>query len=238
MSHKIIFSISNALNKWLTLNLERIPSPDGKKIGIQPLITNSHTISWQCHVIKNSYNSDLHTVIAVEAYSRFTLLLPFPYTPSKEELEDIICHEWTNSIVDLAIKHGEISFEERPKHFMTITQQMINIEWWRNTDLSVNGHVSDAEQWIVQTIENNQTEALTIEQAQDLAFYINSFFKRAKDSQGKKQKFYPVPRFVDDNLARFISPNIMNNTTPPPKKTDRTSNVISMTDYLKSKALK
>jgi len=136
------------------------------------------------------------------------------------------------------VKHDEIYFEGAPEHLMIILQQMINIEWWRNTDLSVNGHVSDAEQWVVQSIEKNQTEELTIEQAQDLALYINRFFKHTKDSQGKKQKIYPIPRFVNDNLARFISPNIVNNPTPPPKKNDKTNNVISMVDYLKNKALK
>ena len=101
------------------------------------------------------------------------------------------------------VKHGEIGRDQIPVIFSKFRQKVVNIQWWRNTDLSVNGHVSDAEQWVKQTVNDRRIDALSEDEAFDLAMYINQFFKRAKDSQGKKQRFYPVPRFVEDGLHRF-----------------------------------
>ena len=199
-----IFSASNALNKWLKLDLPRIPSPDGKRVGTQPLITDAKTISWQCHVVSNTYNGHFYTVIAVEAFSRFTLLLPFDFAPTQSELQERICEQWAYSLVSLMVQHGEIPREQASFVFSHIYQQMNNIEWWRNTDLSVNGHVSDAEQWVTQTIADRGIDALSDEDAFDLAYHINSFYKRAKDKNGKKRQFYPVPNFVEDGLSRFM----------------------------------
>lgn len=51
-------------SKWLKLDLPRFPSPDGKRIGTQPLLTNEFQVGWQCHVIKIFYKHGKDTVIA------------------------------------------------------------------------------------------------------------------------------------------------------------------------------
>ncbi len=208
MQHKrslTIISASNALTKWLKIELPRLPDPDGKRIGTQPLVTDSETISWQCHVVQNGYRRDGFTVIAVEAYSRFTLLIPFEFAPTQKEFQEQFCDRWATMLISLMVKYGEIGRDQIPIVFSQFHQKMVDIQWWRNTDLSVNGHVSDAEQWVKQTIEGQRIESLSEDEAVDLAMHINQFFKRAKDRQGKKQRFYPVPRFVEDGLYRFAS---------------------------------
>ena len=232
----IIFSVSNALNKWLKLDLPRIPSPDGNRVGVQPLITDSKTISWQCHVVENSSHSCRYTVIAVEAHSRFTLLLPFNSAPTQDELQERVCQQWTDSLVSLMVQYGEILREFASLAAGHIYQQMESVEWWRNVDLSVNGHVSDAEQWVVQTIADRNIEALSDEDACDLAYHINSFHKRAKDKNGKKRQFYPVPHFVDDGLSRFLSAWLDNGHFPDPyqsvkNESTMNNNVVSMAEY-------
>lgn len=229
---KILLSSSNRLNKWLKLDLPRIPSPDGKRVGTQPLITNDETISWQCHVVSNRYGGDRYTVIAVEAYSRFTLLLPFDFAPTQAELEQKICQRWTQELVSLMIKHGAVARADSLRVFDHIYHQLLNIEWWRNTDLSVNGHVSDAEQWVTQTIADRGMDALSEEEALDLAYHINSFFKRAKNSQGKKQQFYPIPRFVDYGLVRFMpdSGGYQDDVSGSTQSSDE-NKVVSMAEY-------
>lgn len=186
--------------------------------------------------MSNAYNSHSYTVIAVEAFSRFTLLLPFDFAPTQDELQERICQQWTHSLVSLMAQHGEIPRELTPLAFNHIYEQMDNIEWWCNTDLSVNGHVSDAEQWVVQTIDDRDIEALSDEDAFDLAYHINSFHKRAKDKNGKKRQFYPVPHFVEDSLSRFMSGWIDNGDFPDPYQPINTklamkNNVVSMADY-------
>jgi len=233
---QIIFSASNALNKWLKLDLPRLPSPDGKRIGTQSLITDAKAISWQCHVVSNTYNGHFYTVIAVEAYSRFTLLLPFDFAPTQNELQERICQQWTHSLVSLMVQHGELPRELAPLAFSHIIDQMDNVAWWRNTDLSVNGHVGDAGQWVTQTIADRNIDALSDDDALDLAYYINSFHKRAKDDNGKKRQFYPVPNFVEDGLSRFMSGWLDSGDIPDPyqmvnSKSAVKNNVVSMADY-------
>lgn len=233
---KIIISGSKALNKWLNLDLPRLPSPDGKRVGTQPLVTDSDTISWQCHVVQNYYKQGAYTVIAVEAYSRFTLLMPFDVAPTQEEFEQRFCDHWARVLVSLMVEHGEIDRDQGAEFFSQCKQKMVNIGWWRNTDLSVNGHVSDAEQWVKQTIDDRHVDALSVEEAFDLAMHINQFFKNAKDKQGRKQRFYPIPRFIEDGLFRFFSACFDTGvrTNPYPTKIPAVvgqDNVVSLADY-------
>jgi len=83
----IIISASNALAKWLGLELPRIPSPDGNKVGTQSLQSADDLVSWQCHIISNQYRSSYQTIIAVEAHSRYALLIPCSARLTPEEFE-------------------------------------------------------------------------------------------------------------------------------------------------------
>lgn len=60
----VIISVTNAFSKWLKLDLPRFPSPDGKRIETQLLLTNEFQVGWQCHVIKNFYQHGKDTVTA------------------------------------------------------------------------------------------------------------------------------------------------------------------------------
>ncbi|KXJ48371.1 MAG: hypothetical protein AXW16_06600 [Cycloclasticus sp. Phe_18] len=232
----ITISASKALTKWLQIELPRIPSPDGKRVGTQPLVTDSESISWQCHVVQNYYQHGAYTVIAVEAYSRFTLLLPFNVAPTQKEFEQRLCEHWASVLVSLMVRHGDIDRDQVPAIFSQCQQKMVNIKWCRNTDLSVNGHVSDAEQWVKQTIDERRVDALSVDEAFDLAMHINQFFKNAKDEQGKKQRFYPIPRFVEDGLYRFASALLDKDVRTSPYLANGPSvigqdNVVSLADY-------
>lgn len=243
---KVIFSATNALNKWLKLDLPRIPSPDGKRIGTQPLLTDAATLSWQCHVVENAYQSGKYTVIAVEAYSRFTMLLPFDYAPKQDELQQALCLQWIYSLFELMADNGAVGWESQRQVADQFYQGLNDVCWYRNTDLSINGHVADAEQWVKQTLDDLGQGALTDDLVFDLSRHINSMFKRAPASLGKKVKFYPVPRFVDDGLFRFakglnefnsegvalgdfLNPYELQVTIQ--SKSEKPDNVISLADY-------
>ncbi|MBE0438567.1 MAG: amino acid adenylation [Gammaproteobacteria bacterium] len=199
-----LFSASNALCKWLKSDLPRLPTSDGKQIGIQPLVTDANTVSWQCHVIFTDSWRQHATVIAVEANSRFTLLIPFDDVPTQQKLEQLICEQWANELVELLLRQGEINRDQVARIFNHFYQRTQNSEWVRNTDLSVNGHVSDAEQWVKQTLSGRGLDALDDDLAIELAWHINTQEKQAKDSQGNKRRFYPPALFLEDGLARFL----------------------------------
>jgi hypothetical protein len=139
-------------------------------------------------------------------------------------------------LVSLMVKQGEISRDQIPVVFSKFQQKMVDIQWWRNTDLSVNGHVSDAEQWVKETVDDKGIGTLSEEGALDLAMHINQFFKRAKDKQGKKQRFYPIPRFVEDGLHRFASGLFDEGGFIPPRLAKKHplavhGNVVLLADY-------
>lgn len=150
--NKVVLSISNALFKWLKLELSRFPVAPGKQPGVQPLVTDDEAISWQCLIFTDSWR-ERATVIAVEAHSRFTLLLPFGLKLIQaQQLEHRLCEEWAEELVQLMIKNGEVSREQAPRIFTSFHERIQEIGWVKNTGLSVNGHVNDVEQWVKETL--------------------------------------------------------------------------------------
>ena len=111
----------------------------------------------------------------------------------------------STKMLERSIKHGELNRKQIPRVFTQFHQQVQDVQWFRNMDLSVNGHVSDAEQWVTQTLSGRGLDALHDELAADIAWHINSLEKCAKDKQGKKRSFYPAPLFVEDGLFRFAN---------------------------------
>ncbi len=205
---RIILSASNAMAKWLRHDfldgLPRMPSPDGKRIGTQPLTTDGRQISWQCHVINNRPHSNAWTVIATEAYSRYTLLIPYSDAPSLADFEKELLRRWANDLAYLCVDSKALTENDLP----ALLQQFIECEkslvWYRNTDMSVNGHVADAEQWVSQMLAEHSLQRLGEEDAFGLGDHINKLRKRAKKGQGGGS-FYPVARFLDDGLFRFAN---------------------------------
>ncbi|MET4693593.1 hypothetical protein V5J35_003677 [Endozoicomonas sp. NE40] len=67
----ILLSGTNAFCKYLNIDPPRIPSPDGKRIGTQPIQTTQDTMAWQCHAAKRQSSAgEMIDVIVVEARSR------------------------------------------------------------------------------------------------------------------------------------------------------------------------
>ena len=235
-----LFSASNALCKWLKLNLPRLPVGEGQRVGVVPLLTNSEMITWQCHVMFTDSWRERATVIAVEAHSRFTLLIPFDVVPSQDKLEKVICEQWANELVSLAIKHGELDRDAIPRVFTQFYERVKEVSWVRNMDMSVQGHVSDAEQWVRDTLAGRGLDALDDELAQDISWHINSLNKAAKGVDGHKRSFYPIPLFVEDGLYRFAHdvssvgnhPNPYMNTQTQNNLSQSADSVISFADYL------
>ncbi len=117
--YTIVLSANNAMIKWLKLDVPRIPSPDGKRIGTQPLVTNSRQLSWQCNVVPNSYRSSEYTVIVTEAYSRYTLFMPYRFAPGVEEFEADFLERFEFVIQQLMLESGALE----PHQLASVKQQ-------------------------------------------------------------------------------------------------------------------
>lgn len=200
---QLLLSVSNALTKWMKLELPRLPSRDGKRVGVQPLNSNEHSLAWQCHVTRAHIRAQKGIVIAVEQRSRYTILMSFNQPPTKSELERELKRCWTNAFIHYALDSGAISEESIAELLYRISHSPMEFLWYRNTDLSVNGHVSDAEQWVKQSREEYRINHLTEADVINLEAHINQFAKRVKVGGKRGAPFYPVTHLVDDGLFRF-----------------------------------
>ncbi|MFP2767809.1 hypothetical protein [Oceanisphaera sp. KMM 10153] len=199
----IIISASNALSKWMQLTLPRLPSPDGKRIGTQPLTTGFAQIAWQCHLQEHGGKAGLryHTAIAVEAYSRYAILLPFAQPPTQVELEKALLERWGNEALQLALDSGAINDDELPLMVDCFASQTCHTRWFNNNDLSINGHVADAGQWLKQTLTHEGMDYLDDNHCYGLGMHINQLYKTVGGQRAKA--FRPVVRLLDDALFRF-----------------------------------
>ena len=91
---KLQLAATNALTKWLKADLPRLPTQIGKRVGVNHLTSNGHQFSWQVHIIENSYQSIEKTIIATEANSRFSILMPVCVAFTLEELTQRLAMEW------------------------------------------------------------------------------------------------------------------------------------------------
>lgn len=218
----IQISASNALCKWIKLDLSRFPSVDGKRIGTQTITTNAETLAWQCHVITNNSQSHYGTVIAVEARSRYVMIFPDLAPLTQAEFEELFLGRLLIEMVNLMLHHGAIEEAVADIVASQFVKQTEVFCWFKNTDLSVNGHVSDTESWILQSSDNNDVTAYNDDEAYGLSMHINEMRKRIA-SEGRNKRFIPVERMLDDALFRFAKglsrdsyPNTPNGHFPNP----------------------
>lgn len=190
-------SATNALNKWLKADFKRMPVEAGKQAGVNKLNSDAATMSWQVHLIENRYRSVEKTLIVCEASSRFTYFIPLNrmiFTP--DELAERLKIEWQFAFVEALEASGLFSHYD----IATLLSKLNDIEftpyWIKNTDLSVNGHIADAAQWVTQTLEDRNLDRLSQPLAFEISNYINSQTKSIKVNN-KKQRFIPTERLLD-----------------------------------------
>ncbi|WP_447026811.1 amino acid adenylation [Vibrio alginolyticus] len=210
-------SATNALNKWLKADFKRMPVEAGKQAGVNKLNSDAATMSWQVHLIENRYRSVEKTRIVCEASSRFTYFIPLNrmiFTP--DELAERLKIEWQFAFVEALEASGLFSHYD----IATLLSKLNDIEftpyWIKNTDLSVNGHIADAAQWVTQTLEDRNLDRLSQPLAFEISNYINSQTKSIKVNN-KKQRFIPIERLLEyvQQITETTPPSVdMSNVVP------------------------
>ncbi len=185
------------------------------------------------------------TVIAVEARSRYTLLMAFDSPPGTAEFENELRRCWANAFLHFGRDCGAFPEEAITELLQRFIAEPVEWLWYRNTDLSVNGHVADAEQWVKQYGDDHGIDQLSELDAQVLETHINQIPKRFKVNGQRSEPFIPVTRMVDDGLYRFAG-GLMEQDYPSPYGLPSTSEdsgapipigevVVSMADYVRKK---
>lgn len=219
---QLLYSTSKALDKWLKAEL---PTLEGTQKGRNFITTDADTFSWQLHIIDNSYKSREKTIIATEAYSRFTCFIHAPMPLTLTELNHQISMQWQQLLVDMVLANQLLPNSDAILLLSNLEQLHFDVHWVKNTDLSINGHITDAAQWVTHTLKQQKINALSFTLSQDLAMYINEQDKFIKQ---RKEKFVPIERFLD--YCQHIADNLTEEhqtETAFPKK------IISLSDYKK-----
>lgn len=180
---------TNFLAKWLKADLPRLPVESGKQAGVNTVISDRMQMCWQVHIIDNSYGSLHKTLIAVEANSRFTVFIPVVLKLSVDELSARLKMEWQWVLAESLRVLDYMPRSDIALLLDSLSQLNFDVAWVKNTDLSINGHISDAGQWVTQTLEQSRREQLSPEVALELAIYLNGQPKRINKG---KDKVIPV----------------------------------------------
>ena len=220
---KLLFSATNALIRWLKADLPRLPSEEGKQAGVNTLKSDACSFCWQVHIIENRYRSFEKTLIACEANSRFTLFLPIDEKLTLQELTETLLVEWQAVLAETLDACHLLSGGEIALLLHSISEMHFTPEWVKNTDLSINGHITDAGLWVTDTLEDRRLTRLSTDLALDLAIHLNTQVKRIKQ---RKEKFVPVERLLEycQSIPALIEQARLGESR-------RADNLISLSDY-------
>jgi hypothetical protein len=152
---------------------------------VNTVISDSEQMCWQLHIIENRYGSWHKTLIATEANSRFTLFLPVDLLMSIDELTQRLKMEWQWVLAETLRLSHILPRSDIALLLSELNEIDFTSLWFKNTDRSINGHVSDAGLWVTQTLADRRIDVLSPELALELAVYLNTQPKRINKAKDK-----------------------------------------------------
>jgi hypothetical protein len=245
---EMLFSVSNALNKWLKTDLHRLADKEGQRVGVHALASDEHSCCWQLHIIDNGpsvyrVRSRHKTIIACEANSRFIVFIPVEKRLSLDELSEHLLMAWQYSVAEILTRLSIMPVDDIARFIYDLNQHKFDIIWVKNTDLSINGHISDAGSWLTQTLEQEGQASLPTGLNSDLSLHLNTQMKRAH--QGREQ-FMPLvilmdyceEVLIDQQLSLPAKPDLASATNTASASAAENStlvggNIVQLSDYRK-----
>lgn len=195
----VSLNLANQLSVKLSQDFPRVQVKPGKQVGVEPIVTNSIKISWQLQCLKMH---EQVVVTAAEAYSRYIIFLPYPVLPQWEKIHEDFMGAWLDHVfywlTELHYLLDESSMAELARQFEALVDGGV----FRNTDLSVIGHINEAQQWLNDVVDNPFAFFDDI-QATELSHHINQQLRHGKSASGFRESYVPIERFVNDSLYRF-----------------------------------
>jgi len=238
---KLQCSGTNAMCKWLKADFPRLPNEPGKQAGVNSILSSAEQMCWQLHIIENEYRSWHKTIIATEANSRFTVFLPVDLVMPMEKLTQRLQMQWqfvlAESLQELRLMPGsDIALLLSNLNEADLFGNC-ETHWVKNTDRSVNGHITDAGLWVTQTLANQKQQQLSAELALDLAIYLNTQPKRANKNSSRFVPAEVLLRYCQSLIAgpaeaaKAHSTNMA--SVQSGKGNNSQSNVVYLKDYKK-----
>ena len=221
---QLFYSTSKALDKWLKAEL---PTLVETQKGRNSIVTTAHKFSWQLHIIDNSYRSSYKTIIATEAHSRFTCFIPVYMPITLAEIHQQLSMQWQHLLVEMIIANQLLPNSDAVLLLSKLDALSFDISCAKNTDLSINGHITDAGLWVTQTLQEHGLQEMPLALSEDLAIYLNGQVKRIKQ---RKEKFIPLERLFE--YCQMITQD-EDNKQELEATNDLPINVVKFSDYKK-----
>ncbi len=210
----LIFSLSNRITKLTGLQLPRLSDTEGQNPGVQPIVTHSTQISWQFQAQQlegeqprasryTLYNPDAWLIMALEAYSRYTLMKVYPSPPSWPQIEEDFKILWLEHMLLLMNQTGMADSQTNIDKVAAQFLELSDAKCFRNLDRSIGGHISDNQEWLRAYLRDNTPKHFDDEQAWALSQHLNQIPRRIKIDKRRHIKFIPYERFLLDSLHRF-----------------------------------
>jgi hypothetical protein len=200
---KFLFSCTSHLSRYLKANLPRLPIEPGQQAGVRRLVSTVTEIAFQCHYVTPiGHNCGPQFLLAIEADSRYCLILPLAQRQTQAELSEklqalFLTHVGyqlsLSNILETSDLHG------LDQLFLSMTP---TTEWVKNTDRSLQGTLTQLEFWLQDALQQAGKHGLSDEQIFVLSLQFNDT-EGSRTVQGKKERFVPTPRFVANAMLRF-----------------------------------
>ena len=151
---QIIFSVNKVMARWLaepqalpvmTASIVQGDQTQTATIGTVPLVSDGQQSSWQCSVMEHPAADERYTVIMVEAYSRYSILIPYQSRPSLYTLETDFIARWLEDMTRFAVASGRLRRDQVNQLFQQFMSHKRDFDWYQNCDMSVHSHIVDAE---------------------------------------------------------------------------------------------
>ena len=214
---QIIFSANKAMVRWLaesqalpvmtasTLSSAAIADKEQSTIiGTVPLLSDNEQSSWQCSAMEHPASDERYTVIMVEAYSRYSIIIPYQSRPSLHTLETDFIARCLEDMTRFAVASGRLRRDQVNQLFQQFMSHKRDFHWYQNCDMSVHSHIVDAECSLMNMLVDAGESYLSTGRAEEMAQYLNAGDRTAAKGQtASLDSFLPVERFLQDALYRF-----------------------------------
>lgn len=193
---QVTFHASKPMTRFLKkrsgVELTRLPCEDLALVGRVPLQSSPLHVAWQLHIIQTNRDHGDQVLLAMEAFSRYQILIPVTWTMGMREIESTLMHRWLEELLILKVGNPYCGADITG----TVLAQLLNRPpqpaWVANMDLSISGHLSDTDQWIASELHQKRRSILRDDHARDLAWYLNNQIKTVKHPEAGKLKIMPA----------------------------------------------
>ena len=205
---QVVLSVDKAMERWLSHpqalpHMPAIGATEGNA-GIQAITSHEQQQAWQCSVMEHPAVDERYTVLMVESFSRYCVLLTYETRPSLSDVETDFIARYIEDLTRFAVASGRIRRDQVNQLFHQFMTQSRDYRWWQNCDQAVHSHLVDYQCSVMRLLVDSGNSYLSAPRGQEMAEYLNANETSAPQGQAPSRvNFMPVERFLQDGLYRY-----------------------------------